>query len=211
MAPKHYVIDIGKYVNENVTLKGWVYNERSSGKLVFIELRDGTGIIQCVLFKGNVSEELFNEVKALPQESSIIIHGKVREDKRSPIGFEIDVAHVEIIHKAAEYPISPKEHGVAFLMDHRHLWLRSKRQFAILRIRDEIIKAIRDFFDERGFICFDAPIFTPNACEGTSTLFQTNYFDQKAYLTQSGQLYGEAGAMAFGKVYCFGPTFRAEK
>jgi len=211
MAPKHYVVDIGKYVNENVVLKGWVYNARSSGKLVFIELRDGTGIIQCVLFKGNVSEELFNEVKSLPQESSLIIHGKVREDKRSPIGFEVDVANAEIVHKAAEYPISPKEHGVAFLMDHRHLWLRSKRQFAILRIRDEIIRAIRDFFDERGFICFDAPIFTPNACEGTSTLFQTNYFDQKAYLTQSGQLYGEAGAMAFGKVYCFGPTFRAEK
>jgi asparaginyl-tRNA synthetase len=174
-------------------------------------LRDGTGLMQAVFFKGSVSEDVFAKCEEVTQESSVIVAGTISEDKRSPGGYELQASHVEILQLAEDYPISPKEHGTSFLMDHRHLWLRSSRQHAILRVRHEIIRACRDFFDGRGFTLLDAPVFTPNACEGTSTLFETDYFGAKAYLTQSGQLYMEAGAMAFGKVYCFGPTFRAEK
>jgi asparaginyl-tRNA synthetase len=189
-----------------------LYNKRSSGKIIFPILRDGTGIVQGVVVKANVSEEVFNRVDELTQESTFIMKGKVRKEDRAPGGYELDVSDIQIISIAHEYPITPKEHGVEFLMDRRHLWLRSSRQHAILRIRHQIIKAIREFFDDRGFILVDSPIFTPAACEGTSTLFETDYFDLgKAYLTQSGQLYAEAAAMAFGKVYTFGPTFRAEK
>ncbi len=208
---KVYISDIGKHLGQTVTLKGWLYNKRSSGKLVFLQLRDGTGIIQCVVFKGDVSEEIFNLSEGLTQESSITVTGVVKEDKRSPLGFELGVKDVTLIQAAKDYPISNKEHGTAFLMDNRHLWLRSSRQVAILKIRDEIIFAIREYFRNNGFTLVDSPILTPAACEGTSTLFETDYFDQKAYLSQSGQLYAEAGAMALGKVYCFGPTFRAEK
>jgi asparaginyl-tRNA synthetase len=206
-----YVSDIAKYEGQEVILKGWLYNKRSSGKLHFLQLRDGTGIIQCVVFKGDVPEEMFNLADKITQESSIIIQGVVRADKRSPIGYEIGVKDLRVVQMAEDYPITPKEHGVAFLMEHRHLWLRSTRQHAILRIRSEIIKACRSYLDDNGFILIDAPIFTPAACEGTTTLFETDYFGEKAYLTQSGQLYMEAAAMAFGRVYCFGPTFRAEK
>ncbi|HWP48803.1 MAG TPA: asparagine--tRNA ligase [Candidatus Limnocylindrales bacterium] len=206
-----YVSDIAKYEGQEVILKGWLYNKRSSGKLHFLQLRDGTGIIQCVVFKGDVPEEIFNLADKITQESSIIIQGVVRADKRSPIGYEIGVKDLKVVQMAEDYPITPKEHGVAFLMEHRHLWLRSTRQHAILRIRSEIIKACRSYLDDNGFILIDAPIFTPAACEGTTTLFETDYFGEKAYLTQSGQLYMEAAAMAFGRVYCFGPTFRAEK
>ncbi|MDR0311108.1 MAG: asparagine--tRNA ligase [Acidobacteriota bacterium] len=192
-------------------MRGWVYNRRSSGKLQFILLRDGTGVMQCVAFKGNFTPERFAELDRLTQESSLEISGKVRRDPRSPGGYELDVTDFKIFQAAENYPITPKEHGTAFLMEHRHLWLRSSRQHAILKIRHEIIKACRDYFDDRGFTLIDTPIFTPNACEGTTTLFETDYFDQKACLTQSGQLYSEATAAAFGKVYCFGPTFRAEK
>jgi asparaginyl-tRNA synthetase len=211
MAERVWIEEIARYDGEEVLLKGWLYNKRSSGKLHFLQVRDGTGIIQCVIFKGDVSPDLFELTDRIPQESALQVRGTVRKDKRSSLGFELGVTDLSIIHEAHEYPISPKEHGVAFLMDHRHLWLRSSRQHAILRIRHEVIRGIRDFFDDRGFTLLDAPIFTPNACEGTSTLFSTEYFDTRAYLTQSGQLYNEAGAMAFGKVYCFGPTFRAEK
>lgn len=207
-----YINKLKDKIGEAVTLKGWLYNSRSSGKLVFLEMRDGTGIVQCVVFKGNVSEEVFENAKALGQESSLIVHGSVKEDARSPIGVEIDVTDVEVIQNASDYPITPKEHGTEFLMDNRHLWIRSKKQHAVLRIRHTIIKAVRDFFDERDFILADTPIFTPAACEGTTTLFEVDYFgDDKAYLTQSGQLYNEATAAAFGKSYAFGPTFRAEK
>ena len=206
-----YISDIGKYEGQEVSLKGWLYNKRSSGKLHFLQLRDGTGTIQCVVFKGDVSPEMFQLADHLPQESSLTVTGTVRADARSPIGFEVSVKSLEAHQLAHEYPITPKEHGVAFLLDHRHLWLRSARQHAILRVRSEIIKACRDYFDTHGFTLLDAPIFTPAACEGTTTLFPVNYFDDTVYLTQSGQLYMEAGAMAFGKVYCFGPTFRAEK
>ncbi len=207
-----YVEDLGSKIGEEVTLKGWLYNSRSSGKLVFLQLRDGTGTVQCVLFKGNVDEETFEGAKSLGQESSLIVHGSVKEDSRSPIGVEIDVSGIEIVQNAADYPITPKEHGTEFLMDHRHLWIRSKKQHAVLRIRHTVIKATRDYFDDNGFILADTPIFTPAACEGTTTLFEVDYFDDnKAYLTQSGQLYNEATAAAFGKSYAFGPTFRAEK
>ena len=206
-----YIEDIGKHVGQEVTLKGWVYNLRKSGKLVFLQLRDGTGFIQCVLFKGDVAPELFERAKHLSQETSLVVTGLVKEDKRSDIGFEIGVSNLEVVSESEEYPISPKEHGVAFLMENRHLWLRSKRQVAIMRIRSTVVRAIRDFFDNRGFTLVDAPIFTPSACEGTTTLFAVPYFSQMAYLTQSGQLYNEATCMALGKVYCFGPTFRAEK
>jgi len=202
---------IGKYVGQEVTLKGWVYNMRSSGKILFILLRDGTGIIQCIVEKSSVSEELFETASELTQESSVEITGVVREDKRAPGGYELGVTDLLVIQIARNYPITPKEHGMPFLMDHRHLWLRSSRQHAIIKIRSGLIKFIRDFFDSRGFLCVDTPIFTPNACEGTTTLFETDYFGDKAYLTQSGQLYNEATAAAFRKVYCFGPTFRAEK
>jgi asparaginyl-tRNA synthetase len=209
---QYYVEDLHKYVGQEVTLQGWLYNKRSSGKIRFPLLRDGTGIVQGVMVKGSVPEDVFARYDALTQESSFILKGKVRREERAPGGFELDVTDLQIINIAAEYPITPKEHGIDFLSDRRHLWLRSSRQHAILRIRHQIIRAIREFYDNRGFLLLDAPIFTPAACEGTSTLFETDYFDLgKAYLTQSGQLYGEAGAMAFGKVYVFGPTFRAEK
>ena len=206
-----YVSDIARYQGEEVTIKGWLYTKRSSGKIHFLQIRDGTGTVQCVVSKNDVSQPVFEISDGLPQESSIIIRGVVRADPRSPIGYEIGVTDVQLMQAAEEYPISPKEHGVSFLMDHRHLWIRSSRQHAILKIRSELIKACRDYFDQRGFVLLDAPIFTPAACEGTTTLFQVDYFEDKAYLTQSGQLYMEAGAMALGKVYCFGPTFRAEK
>lgn len=209
--PHVYIQNISQYEGQTVCLKGWLYNKRSSGKLHFLQVRDGTEVIQCVMFKGDFSEEDFKRADTLPQESSIEVTGLVKKDERSPIGYEIGVTGLKILQEAQEYPITPKEHGTAFLMDHRHLWLRSSRQHAIMRIRAQIIKAIRDYFDGQGFTLIDAPIFTPNACEGTSTLFETEYFDETAYLTQSGQLYMEAAAAAFGKVYCFGPTFRAEK
>jgi asparaginyl-tRNA synthetase len=197
-----------------VTVEGWLYNLRESGKLLFPIFRDGTGLIQGVVAKSAVPAEVFDKVRSLTQESSVRIQGKVREDKRAPGGFELDVLNVEVLQRIPgehPYPITPKEHGVEFLMDHRHLWLRSNRQRAILGVRHEVIKASRDFFDERGFTLVDTPIFTPAACEGTTTLFETAYFDEKAYLTQSGQLYNEAAAAAVGKTYCFGPVFRAEK
>ncbi|MEO0336208.1 MAG: asparagine--tRNA ligase, partial [Pseudomonadota bacterium] len=192
-------------------LRGWVYNSRSSGKIKFLLLRDGSGICQCIFFKGACEESSFEKFGELTQETSVKVIGTVKEEPRSPGGFELGAESLEIYQIAEEYPISPKEHGVDFLMSHRHLWLRSKKQTAALRVRSEIVAAIRDFFDGRGFTLMDAPIFTPSACEGTSTLFETQYFDEKAYLSQSGQLYMEAAAAALGKVYCFGPTFRAEK
>ena len=205
------VADIGGFEGREVELCGWLYNKRSSGKLHFLQLRDGSGVVQCVAFKGEIEADQFERCSNIPQESSLIIRGEVRRDERSPIGYELGVRHIEFGQEAGEYPISPKDHGVSFLLDHRHLWLRSTRPAAILKIRNEICKSCRDFMDKSDFILVDAPIFTPAACEGTSTLFETDYFDEKAYLTQSGQLYMEAAAMAFGKVYCFGPTFRAEK
>jgi asparaginyl-tRNA synthetase len=212
MMNQTYIRDVSKHVGEEITLKGWLYNMRSSGKLMFPQVRDGSGIIQGVVFKKNVPEQVWNDCEKLTQESSIIVTGKVRADERAPGGYELDVTGVEVLQIAHDYPITPKEHGVEFLMDNRHLWLRSKRQHAILSIRAEVIRAVRDFFDSNGFLLMDTPIFTPAACEGTTTLFEVDYFeDSKAYLTQSGQLYNEATAAAFGKVYCFGPTFRAEK
>jgi asparaginyl-tRNA synthetase len=213
MEPTAYVADIARSEGKEVTLHGWLHNRRSSGKLHFLQIRDGTGTIQCVVFKGNVSPEAFQEADHLPQETSLLVTGTVKKDPRSPLGFEVDVKDLRILSRPArEYPLGHKEHGVAFLMEQRHLWLRSQRQNVILRVRHTVAKAIRDFFDSRGFTLVDAPIFTPSACEGTSTLFEVPYFDLgKAYLTQSGQLYMEAAAMALGKVYCFGPTFRAEK
>lgn len=212
MSSKYYINELSRYVGEKVTLKGWLYNKRSSGKVKFLIMRDGTGMAQCIVFKGNVSEEVFNLAESLTQESSFEITGKVKAEPRSVGGYEVDVTDLKVISISSEYPITPKEHGPEFLMDHRHLWLRSKKQASILRVRHRIIKAVRDFFDNKGFTLVDSPIITPNACEGTSTLFETPYFDLgKAYLTQSGQLYAEASAMALGKVYSFGPTFRAEK
>jgi len=207
-----HIEDLRQHVGETVQLQGWLYNKRSSGKIKFVILRDGTGSVQGVIAKGSVDEETFAAFELLTQESSLTLEGTVREDKRAPSGYELDVTALSILNIADEYPITPKEHGVEFLSDRRHLWLRSSRQHAIMRIRHRIIKAIRDFFDDRGFVLLDSPILTPAAAEGTSTLFETEYFDLgKALLTQSGQLYAEAGALAFGKVYCFGPTFRAEK
>lgn len=207
-----YIKDVANHVGEEITIKGWLYNIRSSGKLMFPQIRDGSGIIQGVVFKKAVPEEVWQGFASLTQESSIIVQGKARADERAPGGFEMDISGLEIVQVAQEYPITPKEHGIEFLMDHRHLWLRSKRQHAVLKVRAEVIRAVRDFFDNNDFILCDTPIFTPAACEGTTTLFEVNYFDdEKAYLTQSGQLYNEATAMAFGKVYTFGPTFRAEK
>lgn len=205
------VTDLKSHDGEAVTLKGWLYKGRGKGKMLFLLLRDGSGICQCLVKKDAVSEEAFEAAKALTQESSIIIHGTAKVDERAPGGVEVVASDVEVIQVAEPYPITPKEHGSGFLMDRRHLWLRSKRQMAILRIRARIIKSFRDYLDNDGFFCVDSPIFTPNACEGTSTLFETQYFDETAYLTQSGQLYAEASAMALGKAYCFGPTFRAEK
>jgi asparaginyl-tRNA synthetase len=209
---KHvYIEEIHKYEGQEVELKGWLQTKRSSGKIQFLVIRDGTGSIQGVVSASSVSPEVFQQFDRLTQESALIVRGKVRADKRAPNGFELDVTGYDIVSIAEEYPITPKEHGTAFLMENRHLWLRSSRQHAILRVRDEVVRACRDFFHQNGFVLIDAPIFTPAACEGTTTLFETRYFDDKAFLTQSGQLYNEAAAMAFGKVYCFGPTFRAEK
>ena len=209
---KILVKDLAHHVGKEITLYGWLYNKRSSGKLKFLMLRDGSGIVQCVYFKGNVSGKVFEDADRIGQESSIEVTGKVKEEQRSPGGFEIDATNLKIISEAHNYPITPKEHGIEFLMDHRHLWLRSSKQTAILKVRARIVKAIRDFFDNNGFTLADTPILTPSACEGTSTLFSTDYFDLgQVYLTQSGQLYAEANAMALGKVYNFGPTFRAEK
>src|SRR5258708_4781035 len=206
------VDEVGNHVGETVTLRGWLYHRRSSGKLHFLEVRDGTGIVQCVVFKGNVTPETFAAADHIPQESSIEIVGTVKEHGKIKGEYEIDAKDVRVLARATqEYPIGPKEHGTDFLMDHRHLWLRSQRQHAIVRIRHAIIKGVRDFFDGRGFTLVDAPIFTPSACEGTSTLFETDYHGAKAYLTQSGQLYMEAAAAAFGSAYCFGPTFRAAR
>ena len=208
------IAEVGKHEGQAVTIRGWLYNLRESGKLLFPQFRDGSGVIQGIVPKSAVPPDVFDAVKSLTQESSVIVEGKVRADKRAPGGYELDVSNVEVVQRVPEndpFPISLKEHGVDFLMEHRHLWVRTPRQAAILRVRAEIIKAARDFFDERGFTLTDPPILTPAACEGTSTLFSVDYFDEQAYLTQSGQLYIEATAMALGKVYSFGPTFRAEK
>jgi asparaginyl-tRNA synthetase len=210
--PDNATVDqISLFDQKIVTLRGWVANFRSSGKIAFLQVRDGTGIIQCVGDVKELGEAKFEKLKALTLESSIVVQGEVRKDTRSKIGFELGLKDFEILQICPDFPIGKKDHGVAFLMEHRHLWLRSSRQVALLRVRSEIIRAIRDYFDGRGFYLVDSPILTPNACEGTSTLFETPYFDDKAYLTQSGQLYGEASAMALGKIYVFGPTFRAEK
>lgn len=206
-----YIEDIGKYQGKDVIIKGWLFNKRSSGKIRFILVRDGTGIIQSVIAKGEVKDELFEIVDKITQESSVILTGAVRKDDRAPGGYEIIAKNIKVIQMAEDYPITPKEHSIEFLLPVRHLWLRSKRQNAIMRIRHEIIKACRDFLDNQGFINADTPILTPAAVEGTTTLFQVDYYDQNAYLSQSGQLYNEATAAALGKVYCFGPTFRAEK
>ena len=213
--PRITIAGASHHAGEVVQIAGWLYNLRKSGKIVFPLVRDGTGIMQCVAVKSALPEELFEAIKNLTQESSIIVTGKVRAEQRAIGGHELDVENVEILQRVPEsdpYPITPKEHGVDFLMDHRHLWLRSRRQHAILKVRHEVIKGIRDYFDSNGFTLVDTPIFTPAACEGTTTLFEVNYFDdEKVYLTQSGQLYNEATAAAFGKVYTFGPTFRAER
>ncbi|HET9833525.1 MAG TPA: asparagine--tRNA ligase [Vicinamibacterales bacterium] len=210
--PHVYIEDIGKHTGEEVTIKGWLHNRRSSGKIHFLTVRDGSGFIQAVMSKAAVGEDAFKTADHLSQESSVTITGTAREDKRAPSGYEIDVKSFEVVGPSHDYPITPKEHGVDYLLDRRHLWIRTERQQAILRIRHEIINAVRDFFNDRGFILADTPIFTPAACEGTTTLFPAQYFEeQTAYLTQSGQLYNEANAMALGRVYCFGPTFRAEK
>ncbi|HEY2663228.1 MAG TPA: amino acid--tRNA ligase-related protein, partial [Candidatus Binataceae bacterium] len=207
-----YIEELNSHVGEEVTLKGWLYNRRSSGKVHFLLVRDGTGLCQCVASKADLGDEAFAAADHMGQESSLDVTGTVREDKRAPGGFELSLKSFQVHSPAVDYPITPKDHGVAFLLDQRHLWVRSARQYAILKIRSEIESACRDFLHARGFVLFDSPILTPNACEGTTNLFEIDYFgDRKAYLTQSGQLYQEAGAMAFGKVYCFGPTFRAEK
>jgi len=206
------VSQLFEFNGRQVTVRGWVYNKRSSGKIHFVLVRDGTGVVQCVMAKNNLPADIFALYDLLTQESSLVVTGQVRQDDRAPGGYEIELSDLQIVQIARDYPITPKDHGIEFLMDHRHLWLRSSRQHAILRVRHQIIKAIRDFFDSNEFTLVDAPILTPSSVEGTSTLFETDYFDLgKAYLTQSGQLYAEAAAMAFGKVYCFGPTFRAEK
>ncbi len=202
---------LGDHVGLSVTLRGWLYHKRSSGKVLFLLVRDGTGIVQIVAVPSSVSEKVFALCESLTQESSLRLTGKVRADSRAKGGFELDLEELEIFQIADGYPIGPKDHGPDFLLSNRHLWLRSSRPHAILRIRDRFVKAIRDFMSQEGFILIDTPIFTPAACEGTTTLFETEYFGEKAFLTQSGQLYGEAAAMAFGKIYCFGPTFRAEK
>jgi asparaginyl-tRNA synthetase len=212
---KHvYIEDLASHVGEEVTLKGWLYQKTDKGRLQFLRVRDGTGIAQVVFFQKNVSPEVFAQVRGLTQESSIIVTGTVRADERAPGfpgGYELDGRDLRVVQLAEEYPITPKEHGIEFLMEHRHLWIRSSRQWAILRVRATVVQAIREWLDSHGFINLDAPILTPSACEGTTTLFETDYFGTPAYLSQSGQLYNEANIMAFGKVYCFGPTFRAEK
>ncbi|MBM7552497.1 asparagine--tRNA ligase [Thalassobacillus pellis] len=208
---KTTITEVHKHIGEEVTIGAWLANKRSSGKIAFLQLRDGTGFIQGVVVKADIGEEKFQEAKALTQESSIYVTGKVVEDARSPVGFEIQVTDFELIQEAVEYPITPKNHGTEFLMDHRHLWLRSKKQHAVMKIRNEIIRATYEFFNEQGYVKIDPPILTGASAEGTTELFHTKYFDEDAYLSQSGQLYMEAAAMAFGKVFSFGPTFRAEK
>lgn len=208
---RHYIENLKDCVGQTIELKGWVYQLRSSGKVKFLELRDGTGIVSCIFFRGECDDTSFEQFDSLTQECSLALKGVVRQHPKQVGVYEIGVRSIEIIGKSIDYPISPKDHGTDFLMENRHLWLRSKRQHAILRVRHELIRAIRDFFDNRGFTLTDAPIFTPSACEGTSNLFETQFFDEKMYLSQSGQLYMEATAAALGKVYCFGPTFRAEK
>ncbi|MFQ5671140.1 MAG: asparagine--tRNA ligase [Acidobacteriota bacterium] len=210
-APIAWIEDIHDHVGRQVTVRGWVYQKRSSGKIRFLVIRDGTGYLQGVASIKDVSPEDWEALDRLTQESSLQVTGTVQADRRAPGGHEMALSQVKPIAMAADYPIQPKEHGVEFLLDHRHLWLRSRRQHAILRIRSEVVRACRDYFLERGFTLIDSPMFTPAACEGTTTLFETDYFGQKAYLTQSGQLYLEPACMAFGKVFCFGPTFRAEK
>lgn len=208
---RYFIEDLKNHVDQVVTLKGWAYQIRSSGKVKFLELRDGTGIVSCVFFKGECEDAALEQFETLTQECSVVVTGVVRKHPKHANVFEIGAKTLELIGKSPDYPISPKDHGTDFLMENRHLWVRSKRQVATLRVRAEIVKAIRDFFDGRGFTLTDAPIFTPSACEGTSNLFETKYFDERMYLSQSGQLYMEATAAALGKVYCFGPTFRAEK
>jgi len=206
-----YIGDLSKHIEKEVTLKGWLFNKRSSGKIAFLILRDGSGMIQCVVSKSDISEDKFLLVDSITQESSLSITGIVKEDKRSDSGFELHVTDLKVYQIAEEYPITPKEHGTGFLMDNRHLWIRSRKQHAILKVRHTIIKACRNYLDDNDFTLVDTPIFTPTSCEGTTTLFETEYFGRKAYLAQSGQLYSEATSMSLGKVYCFGPTFRAEK
>lgn len=208
---KTTINQVFKHVDEDVTIGAWIANKRSSGKIAFLQLRDGTGFIQGVVVKAEVEEEVFKLAKSVTQETSVYVTGQVTKDERSPLGFELQVKSIEVIHEATDYPITPKEHGTEFLMDHRHLWLRSKKQHAIMKIRNEIIRATYEFFHQEGFVKVDPPILTGSAPEGTTELFATKYFDEDAYLSQSGQLYMEAVAMALGKVFSFGPTFRAEK
>ncbi|MCL4368882.1 MAG: asparagine--tRNA ligase [Actinobacteria bacterium] len=209
--PKAYIENIANFVDQEVTLQGWLYNKRSSGKIQFLLVRDGSGMIQCVVSRADVSPDAWQAGEALTQESSLEVSGRVRADKRAPGGYELTATDLKVVQIAEEYPITPKEHGVDFLMNNRHLWLRSRRQHAALRVRAEIIRALQEFYDSNGFVRVDTPILTPAACEGTTTLFETDYFGEPAYLSQSGQLYNEATMMAFGRVYCYGPTFRAEK
>ncbi|MEI4790342.1 asparagine--tRNA ligase [Bacillus sp. FJAT-53060] len=208
---KTTINQVFKHVDEEVTIGGWIANKRSSGKIAFLQLRDGTGFIQGVVVKAEVEEDVFKLAKSVTQETSVYVTGQVTKDERSPLGFELQVKSIKVIHEATDYPITPKEHGTEFLMDHRHLWLRSKKQHAIMKIRNEIIRATYEFFHQEGFVKVDPPILTGSAPEGTTELFATKYFDEDAYLSQSGQLYMEAAAMALGKVFSFGPTFRAEK
>ena len=208
---KNSICELKNHVGQKVRLKGWVYNSRSSGRIQFLLFRDGSGLCQCIFVKGECEEEALKALKSLTQETAVEVEGLVRKEPRAPGGYELGGTSLKVLSSSENYPISPKEHGPDFLMNHRHLWLRSKRQTAILRVRAEMIKAIRDFFDHRSFTLVDAPIFTPNPAEGSTTLFETQYFDEKTYLSQTGQLYMEAAAAALGKVYCFGPTFRAEK
>jgi asparaginyl-tRNA synthetase len=207
-----YIEDVSTHDGQSVTIRGWLVNRRSSGKIHFLQIRDGSGFLQAVMSKATVGAEVFGRADHLSQESAIIVHGTVRADSRAPGGYELDVSGLDVVSQAHDFPITPKEHGVDFLMDRRHLWIRAARQQAVLRIRHEVIDAVRHYFNAKGFVLADTPIFTPSACEGTTTLFPVQYFDDAtAYLTQSGQLYNEANAMALGRVYCFGPTFRAEK
>jgi asparaginyl-tRNA synthetase len=208
---KSTISEVSQYIGQEVTIGAWLSNKRSSGKIAFLQLRDGTGFIQGVVVKNEVEEEVFQKAKSLSQETSLYVTGIVREDARSPFGYELSVKDIQVIHEAVDYPITPKEHGTEFLMDHRHLWLRSRKQHAVMKIRNEIIRATYEFFNQKGFVKIDPPILTGSAPEGTTELFHTKYFDEDAYLSQSGQLYMEAAAMAFGKVFSFGPTFRAEK
>ena len=211
MAEPFYIEKIGEHEGKTVTVRGWLYNKRSSGKIAFLQLRDGTGVVQAVATPQDVDEASWDLIGEITQESSVIVTGTVRVDARAPSGFELGAERVELVHMAAEYPIRPKEHGTEFLMDHRHLWLRSKRQHAALRVRSKVVQICRSYYHDRGFVLIDSPILTPTSVEGTTTLFSTDYFGETAFLTQSGQLYLESACMAHGRVYCFGPTFRAEK